>query len=393
MVLDMMSYSFYNSKKFKILLFAVFVLYSLFTLDQIVLAASGGDVNLTDALWGQGMKASWENISKFNILGKVSGWLISGLCIFGLIGTIVQKVVTFGYFGAQSFWDQVYDYQEEDAGSGFLGLKGSIQKSVSGSRGTGVVNVVIGFILSQMPNLKAWSEYNPARMGRGLNETDSVLQYALKSLFPTVCMIMFLSMGASGTLGKLYGMMADGLAAVGDNVATVNLRSYVDNVLSQTEKYKFTLAQSGTSTGKLAEEISRKIYSEVIGRNLITDKDTTIAVGLSIEKWAFKNIMGSSKDASGQRKHLATEVIGASSIDGSTSGGELTEEDIKVLDWSVVVNTSDKLNGKGFSEEMSKFFSEVKNGKVESNGEQRHVHVIIQKNRSADVNYFIKQTK
>lgn len=377
--------SYYNSatSRISLLMQRAFLLSVMWLVASPKAFAASDERNLTDIFWQEGFRGSWEAINKFNWIGGVSQILITTICLFGTIGMLWQTLITCLYLSNKGLWDTVYDYQQEDAGQGFMGMKGMFTSVFGrGNRGTGF-NSLFGFLFSILPNVKQISDYNPQRMASNLNENDTLTQYLLKTFISKVCMVLVFTMGFSGSLGKAYATMADGLAAVGDSVVEYNLRGTVERLQAKGNSYNFTIDNGNSATAKLAGKIARSLYAKTISQIDNLDKTTMMAVGLKIENAVYSDFMGKSNNAAGQRAGLQRALAsGPDGVDNTIS----TEEDVKDLKWEIVTNTnkSPVLGEKVYS--ISSFLPD--NVRPRDKSEELQFHVIVRKAKISTSNYF-----
>ena len=92
--------------------------------------------------------------------------------------------------------------------------------------------VIIGFVLSLLPDIKAYSDYNPDKPAYNLEESDTITTYLLKISLPTIMTILFFSLGFSGTLWQAYGNVVDAMAVAAEKVVQVDLAGYVNKALN-----------------------------------------------------------------------------------------------------------------------------------------------------------------
>lgn len=361
------------------------------SLPQVVYAND----NLTDIFATKAFQGSWEVINKFNWVGYILNFVISAVSILGLCSIMYQRMVSLLYLSSRNFFDTVYEVKQEAKGTQFFGFKGLADNVYRGNVGVGFDSIV-GIFYSLIPNIKAYSDFNPDRLQHGLKEDDNVVTYMLKTLLPTVLLIFFFAIGFNGTLAKSYGVIVNGFSAAADRVVDVNLEGVVNRVFNAGEKYTFTLGANNTPEGKLAEDIARDIYGKVLSRLNIVDTQTRLIVGEKVESWVWQNILGGSwTDARGRLASLAEAPLS-----GVTPILVETDSDVKALTYDITVNTDNNLINSGgnlpsrgraasASSLMYDFLGDNVTV-VEGNtvAEKLTVHIVIRKNKVSEANFF-----
>jgi hypothetical protein len=255
---------------------------------------------------------SMEVINKWGWVGVGFNAIISIFSLFGLVLVIYQRLITMLYLSSRNVWDTVYEIKDVQSSSlvNFAGF-GSILKNVGqGAGGTGT-DVVIGFVLGLLPNVKRYSDYSPTRIGniRSLREDDGMGSYMLKTLSMTVLTIFFFAIGFSGVLVRGYGMVVDGMAAAADSAVSVNLDDWVRKTISSNSsgQFSFTL-DDGSGMGAKLNTLSISIYQQALKSGaVITDVLVDdIEFGSKIQAWVQENVTAETVKASG---NVGSQVV------------------------------------------------------------------------------------
>jgi hypothetical protein len=250
---------------------------------------------LTDLFSTRSFRGSGEALEKMDVLGMVLHYVISWFSFLGLCLTLYQKFITLLYLSSRSTFDTIDDIKMNKAKGGPLGIKGlfEVVKTGEGHAGGGF-DVFITFVYGLLPNIKAYSDYasEKSRLNSKLEDTDTALQYMLKTGIPTVILVFFLTIGFSGTLGKAYGVIVDGMATAADNVVSRNLSAYVKKMIINGEAYQFTLDVRGTGDAKLADQMAREVYAEILGNTDAANEEFRQVVGKSVEDNVLAQLLG-----------------------------------------------------------------------------------------------------
>lgn len=249
-------------------------------LGTLPVLAGGG--NLTEVFSTKAFQGSWEVINKFNWLGWLMNFIISSFCILGLFLVMYSRMISLLYLSSRNLWDNVADVKGQTQGELF-GLKAMAQRVYQGQDGTGA-DAFVTFFYGLLPNVKKYSDYNDDKRYGDFSEDDTALNYILKTAPSTILLIVFLSLGFSGTLGQLYGVCVNGIVAVADNMVTINLERYVDQVFAQGNHYKFVINAEGTAESEIMQYTAKKAYQEIVGKANILDGDMRRKVGSEIEE-------------------------------------------------------------------------------------------------------------
>jgi hypothetical protein len=259
--------------------------------------------SLTDLFATKSFRGSGEALEKMDVLGMVLHYIISWFSFLGLCLVLYQKFVTLLYLSSRNTFDTIYDIKMNKMKGGLAGFKGlfDVVKSGEGPSGGGF-DVFITFVYGLLPNVKAYSDYadEKVRANSKLDETDGPTQYMLKTAIPTVMLIFFLTIGFSGTLGKAYGMVVEGMATAADNLVSKNLAAYVNKMIISGEAYQFTLATRGTEDAKMADKIARDVYALILSATDSPNEEYRQLVGKAVEDNVLAQMLGGSSDQFGE---------------------------------------------------------------------------------------------
>jgi hypothetical protein len=385
-------------KVFRQLVVAALVMLTLIQLSSVTYAAAGG---LTDIFSTKSFQGSWEVINKFNWLGFAMNFIISAFCLIGLCLVFYQRMISMLYLSSRGVFDNVYDMKNAAKGGAFFGLPGMGRELYQGNRGVGL-DSIIGLVYAFLPNIKAYSDYNPEKMSHNLQEDDNVATYMLKTLLPTVLLVFFFSIGFSGTLAKAYGQISNAMSAAADKAVTVNLEAYVNKVLNTGESYTFSIGDNQTAEGKLGEKIARDIYGKVLSRSGIIDTESRLIIGKEVEGWVWSELLNKSYGESAYTKleELAGKNIGIKTDpDGKLVVIE-SAADVDALRYDIVVNTSESLGDAASDTTMklTDFITGATTGGVKtglssgqvSGAPELYMHLTITKDKVTDANFFVR---
>lgn len=263
------------------------ILLVVFTLCIGVAHAEEGD-SLTTLFQTRVFRGSWSFLTEFGWVAGLMNWIISAFSFIGMCLIMISKVTTILYLSNRAVFDHIYDIQNEGKGTSFFGLKNSFTDTFNAKHSTGA-NAFVDFLLSLAPNIKRYSEYNPERPNPNLDENDGITNYVLKTLPSTVMVMLLLTMGFGGQLGKAYGMIVDGLTVVADEFVSFKLDDFIQDTINIGENYKFTLNNSGTEEGKVKQSVANGIYRAVSSKFPL-DSNQKQAIGRQIEQLVQSNI-------------------------------------------------------------------------------------------------------
>ena len=258
--------------------------------------------SLTDLFQTRVFRGSWEFVTRFGWIAGLMNWVISAFSFIGMCLIMISRITSLLYLTNRPIFDQIYDIKNDGKGQSFFGLKNAFNDTFNAKYDTGA-DSILNFLLGLAPNIKRYSDYNPERPNPAIDENDSVLNYFLKMLPSTVALMVFLSMGYGGQLGKAYGMIVDGLMVVADEFVAFKLDDFIEDTIHIGENYKFTLNNDGTEQGKVKQAIANSVYRNVASKfSLNTDQKQSI--GRSIEQLvqsginagSVQNFVGSNLD-------------------------------------------------------------------------------------------------
>lgn len=165
--------------------------------------------NLLDLFDSYAFRGSLKTIDKFNWVGKLMSYIISVFSMLGLFLICYQRLISLLYLAGRNTFDTVHEIKSSlSGGSGrdAFGIRSMFTNAMQGGGqyGTGL-DAIVGFLLSLLPDVKKYSDYNPERMAYNVQEEDSCTTYMLKTAIPTIMLIFFFAMGYNGTLWQGFG--------------------------------------------------------------------------------------------------------------------------------------------------------------------------------------------
>lgn len=250
------------------------------------------------------------------------------------------------------------------------------------------MDAIVQFGLSLLPNVKAYSEYNPDRLQNNLSEEDSASSYMMKTAFSTIMLLFFFSMGFNGSMMRGYGTVVDAFGAVADKAVDVDLAGIIKKKLNTGESYDFTIGDSNFPSAKFGDRIAQDIYGKVLARTDLIDTTSRLAIGLKVEQRVYKEVLGGANTEKAQRTALQKVII-ASDISSKNKSLE-TDADVEALRYDIIVNTNkDKASG-----EIVVAMSEFLPSGTQTNtlGSNLYVHIIIRKDKVSESDFFIRPT-
>lgn len=333
------------------------------------------DQPLTDLFYTEAFSGSWEVFSKFNFLGYIMQFFISAICLLALFLIAYQRLMSLFYLSARPLFDKVHEIKQQGKGQKFLGLPALAQNTlVSANHGTGL-DAIVSFLLSLLPDVKAYSDYNEERMSYNLQEDDTCTTYMLKVAIPTIMLIFFFSIGFNGTLFKAYGNVVDAMGTAADNLVETDLASGVQKLMNTGKAYSFGYSADGTEWGSFRQNLVKDMYAKVLKKTSNLSTESKLTIGKNIEAYVNKNLP-SIKEGS--------DSIGSYQIVGFKG----TDSDCSNLQYSVVVNGTPsydssvaEVSGKGIP--LSDF------GITDKAASNYYMHIFISKKNNADeTDYF-----
>jgi len=328
--------------------------------------------DLMDLFTTTAFTGSWEVFSKFNAVGKIMNFIISAFSLLGIMFTVFRFTVTLLYKSGESLFDSVYELKsrgKQDAKLfGFIGMGKEV---MSGNFGTGA-DAILGFFMMLLPNVKAYSDYNPEKMAYNLAEDDTITTYVLKMSIPTIMTLFFFTIGFDGTLWQAYGNVVNGLSQVAKKAVEVNLAGYVNKALNAGAYYQFNF-NTKDELGKFQKNIATSVYNKLLLKMESYDTTTMQNVGGQIEEWVCNHFTASKLDvlnkAEGSRK-ISDDVNAA-----------------KNLSFSCCINSSKQLGTE--SGNCYAVATDIEYFGVSGTSTKQYVHVYINKKENADeTDYF-----
>jgi hypothetical protein len=246
-----------------------------------------------------------------------------------------------------------------------------------GNYGVGL-DAIVGFLLSLLPDIKAYSDYNPEKMMYNLQEDDTLTTYVLKVSIPTIMSIFFFAIGFNGTLLQGFGNVANAMARGAKRLVEVDLAEGVDKVMSAGSYYQFSYDTSDEFY-KLKKNICTSIYNKVLLKMDDISTGSMQTVGAAIQACVDSETNG----------------ITASDLDSlikSDSEHSVKENHAyaKNYSYTVYLNSNSEKSVAGTSDTVNSIeriysFSDLGlSGNVSSSSTPTQIHVIITKKADAD---------
>lgn len=189
--------------------------------------------NLLDLFDSYAFRGSLKTIDKFNWVGKLMSYIISVFSMLGLFLICYQRLISLLYLAGRNTFDTVHEIKSSlSGGSGrdAFGIRSMFTNAMQGGGqyGTGL-DAIVGFLLSLLPDVKKYSDYNPERMAYNVQEEDSCTTYMLKTAIPTIMLIFFFAMGYNGTLWQGFGVIVDAMGTAAEAVLKYFSQNNVDS--------------------------------------------------------------------------------------------------------------------------------------------------------------------
>lgn len=355
-------------RKYVIMLIPLIVL----SFSQVSLAATDTTSgSLTDLFYTSAFSGSWSVFSKFNWLGFLLNFVITAFCLIGLMLVCYQRLVTLLYLSSRSLFDRIHEIKTAGKGGKILGLPGIIKDTISSANhGTGI-DAIISFGLSLMPDVYAYSDYCAERRSYNLQDDDTVTTYMLKIAMPTILTIFFFSIGFNGTLFRAYGSVVSAMATAADKVIEEDLDATLTKWLNSGASYNFCFSDDGTELGNFKQKIAKSMYQKILAKS----NDLTTA---------NKQTIGSAIDT------YVTSTVTAANLQTYAAGYDGSDKDVKNLQYSVCINSSQKISGElGGSGKAISDFGLSGTLKSPTASTKYYIHVFASKKADADeTNYF-----
>jgi hypothetical protein len=331
---------------------------------------------LTDLFYTEAFSGSWAIFSKFNWLGALMQFIISAFCLIGIFLTMYQLLVTMLYLSSRTLFDRIHELKQAGKGGKALGLPNLFKDSIAtANNGTGL-DAILSFLLSLLPDVKAYSDYNEGQRSYNLQDDDTITTYILKKALPTIMIVFFFAMGFNGTLFRAYGMVVDAMATAAEEVVSTDLTATVSKWMNSGKAYNFAYSADGTNYGELRQNIASSMYNKTLAKTDDLSTNAKLYIGQQIESWINNN----TDISEGSNKVGSAEVPGFAG----------TDADCANLQVSVVINGTQKINNTENSQELTGQGIAMSNfGITGDNANDYYMHVFITKKSSAnETNYF-----
>lgn len=257
-------------------------------------------VSFTDLFSTTAFSGSMEIIQKLNWVGWILNGIITVTCFLGAVFVVIVTVFSILYLAGSPLFDAVAEVKKAGKGTGKAGFSGMFKEVSQGNWGSGL-DVVFGFILMLIPDVRRISDYREGSTKYRLNaEEDTIAQYLLKVGFHRILVIFFCAIGFSGTLWQGFAKCADAMAYTADRIVSVNLTGYIDNLVAQMQYYTFEFDATGTNYGDLMQSIAKDTYVQVLKKCPGADDDVKALLGKNIENWINSNFYAGSESDVGE---------------------------------------------------------------------------------------------
>lgn len=322
---------------------------------------------LTDLFETMAFSGSWEVFSKMNAIGWLLSSIISVFCLVGLFLTCFRIIDSMLYLSGKNIFDTVDELKGKGKGQSFFGF-GSMAKEVfHANYGVGL-DAFVGFFLSLLPNIKAYSDYAEGNMSYNLSEDDTITTYILHISLPTILTIFFFSIGFSGTLWAAFGNVVGAMCVASETLVEVDLDQMVNRALNTGASYSFSLNGDQTEWGGFKQNLAKTMNNKILNKTVNLTSDVKMSIGAKVES--------------------AVNAISAEEIDTicNTSVAK-SDRDAGKLKYSVVINnTKEYTNSSGW---YKCYVASDLGFTPASSSEQFYIHVFITKEANTDeTNYF-----
>lgn len=353
--------------------------------------------NLLDLFDSYAFRGSLKTIDKFNWVGKLMSYIISVFGMLGLFLVCYQRLISLLYLAGRNTFDTVHEIKSGlsgGTGRDAFGIRSMFTNAMQGGGqyGTGL-DAIVGFLLSLLPDVKKYSDYNPERMAFNVQEEDSCSTYMLKTAIPTIMMIFFFAMAYNGTLWQGYGVIVDAMGTAAEQLVATDLNSIVSTAMNTGKAYKFSWDASGSDYGNFMQDMVKAVYKQALKNG----KDYTSATQQSVGSYVdsifltgkgYKNQNMQIYKGSSEKTINVSSGKGSIFTDGSTLAkaiGEVTgfkgEDDAKNLDYTVISNST-KTSYK-ISNAAELVISAYDLG-LNSSANGNYIHVVISRKKNSD---------
>lgn len=353
--------------------------------------------NLLDLFDSYAFRGSLKTIDKFNWVGKLMSYIISVFSMIGLFLVCYQRLISLLYLAGRNTFDTVHEIKSSlSGGSGrdAFGIRSMFTNAMQGGGqyGTGL-DAIVGFLLSLLPDVKKYSDYNPERMAFNVQEDDSCTTYMLKTAIPTIMMIFFFAMGYNGTLWQGYGVIVDAMGTAADQLVSADLNSIVSTAMNTGKAYKFSWDASDSDYGDFMQDMVKAVYKQALknGRDYTSDTqqsvgsyvDSIFLTGKGYNKSDMKLYKGSTNKtiSIGKGKgSIFTDADTLAKAIGNTTGFK-GEDDAKNLTYTVISNsTKDSYKISNAVELVISAYDVGLNSSANGN----YIHVTISRKKNSD---------
>ena len=352
--------------------------------------------NLLDLFDSYAFRGSFKTIDKFNWVGKLMSYIISVFSMLGLFLICYQRLISLLYLAGRNTFDTVHEIKSSlSGGSGrdAFGIRSMFTNAMQGGGqyGTGL-DAIIGFLLSLLPDVKKYSDYNPERMAYNVQEEDSCTTYMLKTAIPTIMLLFFFAMGYNGTLWQGFGVIVDAMGTAAEQLVATDLNSIVSTAMNTGKAYKFSWDASGSDYGDFMQDMVKAVYKQALKNGKDYTSDTQQTVGSYVDNIFLngKGYGGNVKMYLGSTGKTISISSGKGSIfsDGDTLAkkiGNVTgfkgEDDAKNLTYTVISNsTKDSYKISNAVEVVISAYDVGLNSSANGN----YIHVTISRKKNSD---------
>lgn len=349
---------------------------------------------ITDVMRSSGFAGNMEMLSKFDFLGMFLSFILTACGVIGLVIIFGTVAINYVYLFGRPLFDTIAEYQEADKGSGFLGLFGTVKDVFKGNRGTGG-NAVFGLAASLMPNVRAWSGYNPERMGAGLDQEDTPWSYTLKAAPQVIIGSIIFILCFQGTPAKAAATIGEAVATLADHAVETDLAAMADKWASEGKGYTFTIGRAGTPEAKLADRIAKKLYMVTLKETGATDSRDKQIIGNNAENIVYKNLFGGKTDNLEMLKAINSMLKDGSGLTADQKFVEIQAKDVSSVKLEVEVNTnSNRMPGeinRTYGNASTLPISELLKGSSIANTETRklYIHIFLIKGKTTSTEFFV----
>ena len=320
--------------------------------------------NLLDLFDSYAFRGSLKTIDKFNWVGKLMSYIISVFSMLGLFLICYQRLISLLYLAGRNTFDTVHEIKSSlSGGSGrdAFGIRSMFTNAMQGGGqyGTGL-DAIVGFLLSLLPDVKKYSDYNPERMAYNVQEEDSCTTY--------------------------MGTAAEQLVAT-------DLNSIVSTAMNTGKAYKFSWDASGSDYGDFMQDMVKAVYKQALknGKDYTSDTQQTVGsyvdsiflTGKGYSKSDMKLYKGSTNEkiSIGKGKgSIFTDADTLAKAIGSVTGFK-GEDDAKNLTYTVISNsTKDSYKISNAVELVISAYDVGLNSSANGN----YIHVTISRKKNSD---------